>query len=124
MKIEVSNGEILDKISILEIKLEKISDDNKLTNIKAELNILRPMYAIIANRQDVEEKFIQLTVVNAKLWDIEDRLREKEFKKEFDEEFVELARSVYIQNDLRFDIKKEINLLSDSALIEEKSYGK
>lgn len=124
MKIEVSNGEILDKVSILKIKLEKIFDDNKRQNIETELNMLNPIYDTIVNNFNIKQKFIELMIVNRKLWDIEDAIRQKEIKKEFDNEFIKLARSVYMENDLRFKIKKEINILSDSILVEEKSYEK
>ena len=124
MKIEVSNGEILDKVSILKIKLEKIFDDNKRRNIETELNMLNPIYDTIVNNFNIKQKFIELMIVNRKLWNIEDAIRQKEIKKEFDNEFIKLARSVYMENDLRFKIKKEINILSDSILVEEKSYEK
>ena len=124
MKIEVSNGEILDKVSILKIKLEKIFDDNKRRNIETELNMLNPIYDTIVNNFNIKQKFIELMIVNRTLWNIEDAIRQKEIKKEFDNEFIKLARSVYMENDLRFKIKKEINILSDSILVEEKSYEK
>jgi hypothetical protein len=124
MKIEISNGEILDKLSILQIKALKINDINKLINVENERRVLLPMYDVIATTEELREKFQDLLNINLKLWDIEDSIRLKEQKKEFDEEFIELARSVYKTNDTRASIKKQINILSNSELIEEKSYEK
>lgn len=122
MKIEVSNGEVLDKLSILEIKSRKITDQTKLVNVENERKVLIPVYALIATNSEIESKFMELIQVNTTLWEIEDKIRVKETSEEFDQEFIELARSVYKQNDIRARIKKEINLLSNSILIEEKSY--
>lgn len=122
MKIEVSNGEVLDKLSILEIKSRKITDQSKLVNVENERKVLIPVYALIATNSEIESKFMELIQVNTTLWEIEDKIRVKETSEEFDQEFIELARSVYKQNDIRARIKKEINLLSNSILIEEKSY--
>jgi len=122
MKIEVSNGEILDKLSILQIKSSKFNDIYKLSNVENERRILLPMYDLIATTSEIRQKFHDLININSKLWDIEDMIRIKEQRKEFDEEFIELARSVYKTNDVRASIKRDINLLSNSELIEEKSY--
>lgn len=122
MKIEVSNGEILDKLTILEIKSKKILDQHKLVNVEIERQTLLPFYGIIVTTQELEKKFIELQNVNTDLWEIEDKIRDKESKQEFDFEFIELSRSVYRNNDIRARIKKEINLLTNSTLIEEKSY--
>jgi hypothetical protein len=122
MKIEVSNGEILDKLSILQIKASKFNDIYKLSNVENERRILLPMYDLIATTSEIRQKFHDLVNINSKLWDIEDMIRIKEQRKEFDEEFIELARSVYKTNDVRASIKRDINLLSNSELIEEKSY--
>ena len=122
MKIEVSNGEVLDKLSILEIKSRKITDQSKLVNVENERKVLIPVYALIATNSEIESKFMELIQVNTTLWEIEDKIRVKETSEQFDQEFIELARSVYKQNDIRARIKKEINLLSNSILIEEKSY--
>lgn len=124
MKIEVSNGEILDKLSILEIKSRKILDEDKLINVEIERRSLLPMYGLISTTEEIRSKFDDLIKVNSMLWEIEDKIREKEYKKEFDNEFIELARSVYKTNDVRSSIKKEINILSNSNLVEEKSYVK
>ena len=121
----VSPGEVIDKITILQIKYEKINNKNKLKNIKNELSLLLPLI----NKKKYETLEIQnlmknLKKVNHSLWNIEDNIREKENFKEFDDEFIELARSVYKTNDKRAEIKKKINLLTKSDIIEEKSYKK
>ena len=122
--INISPGELLDKISILELKLLKIDDQTKLDNIMAEFDYLNTSVVKLFEelKQPIKEKYLELSKVNGKLWDIEDSIRLKEKKKEFDQEFIELARSVYIQNDKRSTIKKFINLMTNSDLIEEKSY--
>lgn len=121
MKIEVSNGEILDKLSILEIKNNKIKDENKLKNIKKEYYYLKN----ISKELDYSPKLYDaLLDINNKLWDIEDNIRVKEKEAIFDKEFIELARSVYVTNDKRCEIKKQININSKSNFIEEKSYKK
>ena len=118
MIINVSIGEVVDKITILEIKLENIKDEEKRKNVLTEYNTLNPLI------QDLNiDKFKEdLRHINNKLWDIEDKIREKERDKEFDDEFVELARSVYYTNDIRAQIKRDINVKFESDLIEEKSY--
>ncbi len=121
MKIEVSNGEILDKLSILEIKMEKIKNKEKLINIKKEYDYLTDESKNINNN---EKLYNELLEINKKLWDIEDNIREKERSKEFDENFIELARAVYFTNDKRAKIKKEINIKTNSNFIEVKSYKK
>ena len=122
MKIEVSNGEILDKISILEIKKARINSPEKLVNIEKELNELLPLYEVLVTSDEVKKKYLELKSVNEQLGDIEDEIREWEDRYYFGDKFVELARLVYITNDRRAKIKKDINLLSGSELIEEKSY--
>ena len=120
MKVEVSNGEILDKLSILEIKLDNVKDESKLENIGREHTALSLMAGHIP--ASPLELYNDLKSVNQELWDIEDRIRVKEKNKEFDQEFIALARSVYQTNDKRAEIKKEINLHTGSNLVEEKSY--
>jgi hypothetical protein len=120
MQIEVSHGEILDKITILEIKLTSITDRIKLDNVGKEYKYLTEIWVGSGYGFDTEK--VNLFNVNLKLWKIEDKIREKERKKEFDSEFIELARSVYITNDERSRIKKEINIKYGSNFIEEKSY--
>jgi len=124
MKVEVSVGESFDKLSILSIKLKKISDEIKRANVQKEYTSL--LEIVNLNQQSVEvlSLFTQLCDINEKLWVIEDEIRLKESKKEFDQEFIELARSVYYTNDKRFEIKRKINLVCDSKLIEEKQHEK
>tara|TARA_B110000014_G_C19964727_1_gene499339 strand:+ start:322 stop:717 length:396 start_codon:yes stop_codon:yes gene_type:complete len=124
IKIELSVGELLDKISILQIKVERINDSSKLENIKKELSVLLSLWegSVYVNH-DLESEKNKLKLVNEELWDIEDKIREKEREQVFDKEFIELARSVYITNDKRADIKKTINKKTGSELVEEKSYS-
>lgn len=122
MKIEVSIGEIIDKLTILEIKKTNISDSNKLLNINKEFDYL---VDIVENQLGLSRRdifYIDLLDINKKLWDIEDKIRNKERLKSFDDEFIELARSVYLTNDERSKIKKRINDISGSNFSEEKSY--
>ena len=121
MKADISVGELVDKVSILSIKLMKIADEAKLENILKEYGILKGPMEDMGITEDSDE-FRKLKVVNLKLWDIEDKIRLKEARKEFDEDFIQLARSVYRRNDERAAIKREINLKFDSELIEEKEY--
>jgi len=120
MKIEVSNGEIVDKLTILLIKQERISDETKLVNIRNEIESISGISDDIISRDD--QMFQDLLSVNKALWDIENEIRDKEARKEFNEQFIELARSVYVTNDLRAKIKYQINRKSRSTLVEEKSY--
>jgi hypothetical protein len=122
MKIEVSTGEILDKFSILIIKRSLINDDAKLDNIQKEIDELRPIFNDLTKDKKVFDKFVDLAEVNKELWDIEDDIRECERRKDFGDKFIQLARSVYISNDSRAKIKKEINLMTNSDIVEEKSY--
>ena len=126
MKIEVSNGEILDKVSILEIKLERITDAQKLSNIKNEWDALQNAVRIIAGLANPKEEFHQavkaLRATNEALWDVEDALRLNEKAKDFGDTFIALAREVYVLNDQRAALKSTINILTGSNLREEKSY--
>lgn len=127
MKIEVSNGEILDKYSILEIKLENIADEDKRTNIINEYQALSPVIEQIylksnSVHEQLEFLYKDLLNVNKTLWNIEDMIRDCEREESFGTDFIELARSVYYTNDDRSDIKKAINKLTGSLLVEEKSY--
>ena len=122
MKIEVSNGEILDKISILALKKSKIQDKAKLENVYHEYQTLLPYFDQIVNNQQLGDIYWNLSAVNTELWDVEDKLRELEKSRTFNTEFIELARSVYYLNDRRAELKRNINILSGSDLIEEKSY--
>lgn len=123
MKIDVSIGEIMDKLTILDIKADKIDDLQKLTNIRKERDSLLPAVSMPAYRTDkVQQLKAELKQVNLRLWEIEDAIRLKEAEKCFDSEFIELARSVYFTNDKRAALKKQINIETGSKLVEEKSY--
>jgi hypothetical protein len=122
MKIEVSNGEIIDKLTIIQIKLERIKDKVKLQNLQREYDDLITVSSSILSTSD--PLYTALYTVNCELWDIEDRIRDLERVKDFGNDFIETARSVYIKNDKRSELKREINIKTSSGLIEEKSYEK
>ena len=124
MLIEVSNGELLDKISILELKLLRIEDEEKLVNVRNEFETLNPLVQELFEKHDgqLQNHYLELAKINGQLWDIEDWIRDCEREKRFDKEFIELARSVYITNDKRSEVKKIINIITGSGLVEEKSY--
>jgi Family of unknown function (DUF6165) len=122
MKIEVSNGELIDKLTIIQIKLERIKDKGKLVNLQKEYNELFKASSSIISTSDALYK--SLYEVNCELWDIEDRIRDLERKKDFSNDFISTARAVYIKNDKRSELKREINIKTSSGLIEEKSYEK
>jgi hypothetical protein len=119
----VSCGELIDKITILEIKSRRITDDAKLANVRNELDMLNATWAnSSASQTDIDDERARLLAVNEVLWDIEDNIRLKERAQAFDQEFIELARAVYFRNDERAALKREINLKLGSQLVEEKSY--
>ena len=121
--VPVSFGELLDKIAILQIKSERMSDPAKLANVRKELEALDATWsAHPASHQDITTLRAALKAVNERLWVIEDDIRLKEKAQAFDPEFVRLARAVYFENDERARVKKEINLALGSAYVEEKSY--
>ena len=122
MKIEVSIGEIVDKLSILQIKKDNITDEVKLENINKEYVYL---HEIVFSQLKINynDDYSKLLDVNKSLWIIEDKLRDKERDKSFDNDFIQLARSVYFTNDKRAEIKKEINITYGSLFVEEKSYS-
>lgn len=126
MTIEVSNGEIIDKYTILEIKLQEIKDEAKLANVKKEHDTLKTVVNYIYNEthaQDIlAELHTDLLNINKTLWNIEDQIRDCERDESFGSDFIELARSVYYTNDERAEVKKQINQLTGSELVEEKSY--
>ena len=122
MHIEVSTGEILDKLSILEIKRNKITDINKLYNITKEYEYLIELSDVLLQNTDIKILFDKLKHTNSILWDVEDAIRQKEKFQSFDHEFINLARRVYIYNDERAELKKQINKLTQSNFMEEKSY--
>lgn len=121
--VPVSPGEVLDKITILEIKSERMSDPGKLKNVRRELELLtRTWSAAISEDAAVRNIHNELKSINEVLWEIEDEIRDKERMREFDEEFIKLARSVYVTNDQRAAAKKALNEHLGSDIVEEKSY--
>ena len=123
IRIEVAPGELIDKLTILEIKRERIQDPAKLANVEIELAALQSAYdAAIGASTALLALRAQLRDVNARLWDIEDEIRDCEREQDFGPKFIALARAVYRTNDQRSEIKREINVLLGSSLIEEKSY--
>ena len=122
MNIEVSHGEIVDKLTILQIKKENITDPIKLDNIVKEYNYLLSVVENYLGISTFSPEYLELLSINKELWIIEDDIRDKERNKEFDDEFIMLARSVYYTNDVRAKIKKKINLKYSSGFVEEKSY--
>ena len=125
MLVPVSYGELIDKISILEIKAERIGDAGKRANVVKELAALMSTWqAHPASRaQPIDDLWADLRRVNGELWDIEDRIRDKEAAGLFDVEFIELARAVYFTNDVRARLKRDLNTRLGSDLVEEKSYA-
>jgi hypothetical protein len=122
MKVEISNGELLDKFSILEIKMGNITDPAKLTNIENEYRELTSDCTDLLRDSTISSLYVELKSINQKLWTVEDDIRDCERSKDFGPQFVSLAREVYFTNDERARVKKEINLASGSSLVEEKSY--
>ena len=128
MKIEVSNGEILDKYTILDIKMENLHgvDDEKCANVRKEYETLTPnvdkIFADCADQERLQELYTDLFNINQTLWNIEDQIRDCEREENFGQDFIELARSVYFTNDERSVVKKQINQITGSELVEEKAY--
>ena len=122
MKIEISDGDLIDKFTILKLKLENISHQKQKENILKEYLYISEQIQGLMQNQKVYDLYVKLVDTNNQLWLIEDAIRIKEKNKSFDSDFIELARKVYITNDLRASIKKEINHLTESNFIEEKSY--
>ena len=121
--VPISPGELIDKITILEIKSERMTDATKLHNVRTELALLSDTWHASAySATNIDAEWLGLRGVNAELWDIEDLIRDKERAGEFDGEFIRLARAVYVTNDERAAIKKRINVKLGSLLVEEKSY--
>lgn len=123
LNVPVAPGEFLDKLTILEIKSERMTDAAKLANVRRELDLLRATWAVspLAAR-DVAALIAELKRINETLWEIEDRIRELEKAQRFDAEFISLARSVYRTNDRRASVKRDINVALGSDILEEKSY--
>jgi len=123
IKVPVSFGEVLDKITILEIKSERIKDEAKVRNVRLELDELSATWAEAVKDQDaIAELRKQLKAVNEELWVIEDDIRDEEAKQDFGPKFIELTHAVYVTNDKRAALKKDINLALGSRFVEEKSY--
>lgn len=123
VQVEVGAGELIDKITILQIKSDRITDEDKLVNIRHELDVLtKTRDAQMQDSEELAKLSAELKTINEKIWDIEDDIRECESRKDFGEAFIELARGVYHTNDRRAAVKKQINLLTGSSIIEEKSY--
>lgn len=123
ISVPVSPGEVLDKITILEIKSERIEDEAKRVNVRKELQLLSQVWNQSISEDDtIRSLKSRLKEVNEALWEIEDDIRDKERARKFDEEFIRLARAVYVTNDKRSEIKKELNLHLGSQIVEEKSY--
>ncbi len=121
--IPISPGELLDKITILEIKSARINSSDKLANVNRELGMLNQVWADAVDEDDaLQQMRAELKSINEALWDIEDDIRDEERAKRFGDRFIELARSVYVTNDQRADVKKRINLHLKSDIVEEKSY--
>ncbi len=123
IKVPISPGELLDKITILRIKSERMSDPEKLSNVRLELRQLEDTWSASAHAKiDIEADIRALLAVNERLWVIEDDIRDKERAQAFDAEFIRLARAVYFENDERAAIKRRINTTLGSKIVEEKSY--
>ncbi len=121
--VPVSPGEVLDKITILEIKSERIQEEEKLLNVRRELVLLKEVWAEkVVDDKNIRRLHVQLKEINEALWDIEDAIRDEERLHRFEERFVELARNVYFTNDRRSRVKKELNTYLGSEIVEEKSY--
>ena len=121
--VPISPGELLDKITILRIKSARMTDAAKLANVRAELaNLEKTWRAAVGNEGNLIEEERALQAVNERLWVIEDDLRDRELAQTFDARFIELARSVYIENDERAAVKKRVNVKLGSRIVEEKSY--
>ena len=124
IKVPVSPGELLDKITILRIKSARMRDEQKLKNVRVELSALEAIWNASAYaRADVTADIGALQAVNERLWVIEDDIRDKERDKAFDADFIRLARAVYVENDERATIKRRINVSLGSSIVEEKSYA-
>ena len=121
--IPISPGELLDKITILQIKAERIADPDKVANVRSELGLLQEAWDQSVNEDDrIRALGAELRSINEALWKIEDDIREEERNRRFGERFIELARAVYVTNDKRAEAKKKVNLHLNSSIVEEKSY--
>lgn len=121
--IPISPGELLDKITILQIKSERIADPAKVANVKTELDMLEKVWGeAVADDAEIRALGAELKAINEALWEIEDDIRDEERNRRFGERFIELARAVYVTNDERANAKKKVNLHLKSNIVEEKSY--
>lgn len=125
IRVPISPGELIDKITILQIKSARMTDATKVANVRTELALLETTWRDSPFATgNIDAQWAALRRINEKLWDIEDRIRDKERDRSFDQEFIELARAVYVTNDERAAVKREINTLLGSKIVEEKSYAK
>jgi hypothetical protein len=125
IKVPISPGELIDKLTILEIKAARIADAQKLANVRTELELLNATWRDSPfAAADIQTEWSALRRINEQLWDIEDRIRDKERARAFDQEFIELARAVYVTNDERAAVKRTLNTRLGSRIVEEKSYAK
>lgn len=123
IRVPISPGELLDKITILQIKSERIGDSAKVANVRTELALLEKVWDEAVEADDeIAVLTAELKAINEKLWEIEDDIRDEERNKRFGERFIELARAVYVTNDERAEAKKKVNLHLNSTIVEEKSY--
>jgi hypothetical protein len=123
--VPISPGELIDKITILEIKSARMKDPVKVANVRVELGLLQSTWQASAYAgHDIQQEWTELRRINEALWDIEDKIRDKERDQQFDLEFIELARAVYVTNDERAAVKRTINTKLGSRIVEEKSYAK
>ena len=129
MKVSISNGELLDKVTILKLKLDNVTDEEKLKHIRKEHDTLVAEMMVLTDtieNKDKEGEYLRLYdslyATNNKLWILEDRIREKEKRNIFDQDFIEVSRAIYYTNDVRADIKRKINSLTNSAFVEVKNY--
>jgi hypothetical protein len=124
VSVNVAPGELIDKITILEIKLERIEDEAKLVNVRLEYDTLNAARdGAIPKSEELDQLSAELKKINEALWEIEDDIRDCERAKDFGDDFIRLARAVYVTNDKRMAVKRQINDLLGSALVEEKSYA-
>ena len=123
--VPISPGELIDKITILQIKSDRMTDPAKVANVRTELALLQTTWQSSPHAQhDIQKEWDDLRRINETLWDVEDKIRDKEREGRFDQEFIELARAVYVTNDERAAVKRTINTKLGSRIVEEKSYAK